>query len=191
MSGSVGTLPRRPAARAHGQRFDEAAAAALEPLRAEILRRANGAAAERMQQAAAEDAATMAQAEHEAALIVEQARQDGIAEAAALVAARRARSQRQARQVVLRARAEAWKELRQRSMAAVAVLSSEPAYRELRSRLADYVRAQLGTEAVLSDAPTGGVIGTVPGRRLDCSFATLVEQGLAERAAQPDVPWTM
>jgi hypothetical protein len=122
---------------------------------------------------------------------VEQARQDGIAEAAALVAAQRARSQRQARQVVLRARAEAWKELRQRSMAAVAVLSSEPAYRELRSRLADYVRAQLGTEAVLSDAPTGGVIGTVPGRRLDCSFATLVEQGLAERAAQPDVPWTM
>ena len=183
MSASASTLPRRPAVRAHGQRFAEAAAAALEPLKAELLRRANGAAAERLQQAAAEDAATVAQAEHEAALIVDQARQEGIAEAAALVAAQRARSRRQAREVVLRARAEAWAELRQRSMAAVTVLSTEPAYRELHSRLVDYVRAELGTEAVISDAPTGGVIGTVPGRRLDCSFATLVEQGLAERAA--------
>jgi hypothetical protein len=191
MSASAGTLPQRPAVRARGQRFAEAAAAALEPLKAELLRRANGAAAERLQQAAAEDAATVSQAEHEAALIVDQARQGGVAEAAALLAAQRARSRRQAREVVLRARAEAWEELRQRSMAAVTVLSTEPAYRELRSRLADFVRAQLGTEAVISDAPTGGVIGTVPGRRLDCSFATLVEQGLAERAAQPDMPWTM
>ena len=188
MSASASTLPRRPAVRAHGQRFAEAAAAALEPLKAELLRRANGAAAERVQQAAAEDAATVAQAEHEAALIVDQARREGIAEAAALVAVQRARSRRQAREVVLRARAEAWAELRQRSMAAVTLLSTEPAYRELRSRLADYVRAELGTEAVIFHAPTGGVIGTVPGRRLDCSVATLVEQVLAERAPQPNTP---
>jgi hypothetical protein len=191
MSASVGTLSRRRAALRHGQRFAAAAAAALELLKAELFRRANGAAAERIQQAAAEDAATLAQAEHEAALLVDQARQEGIAEAAALVAAERARTRRHAREVVLRARDEAWEELCQRSMAAVAALSAEPGYREVRSRLADYVRAQLGTEAVISDAPTGGVIGTVPGRRLDCSFATLVEQGLAERAVQLDMPWMM
>ena len=190
MSASASTLPRRPAVRAHGRRIAEAAAAALEPLKAELLRRANGAAAERLQQAAAEDTVTVAEAEHDAALIVDQARQEGIAEAAALVAASRARSRRQAREITLRARDEAWEELRQRCMAAVAVLSTEPAYRELHSRLVDYVRAQLGTEAMISDAPTGGVIGTVPGLRLDCSFTTLVEQGLAEQAAQ-DMSWTM
>ena len=97
---------------------------------------------------------------------MDQARPEDIAEAAALLAVQRARSRRQAREVVLRARAEAWAELRQRSMAAVTALSTEPAYRELRSRLADYVRAELGTEAVISDAPTGGVIGTVPGRQV-------------------------
>jgi hypothetical protein len=73
-------------------------------------------------------------------------------------------------------------------MAAAARLSSEPGYPEVRNRLIDYVRAQLGEDAVISDAPTGGVIGTVPGRRLDCSYATLVEQGLAERATPLNTP---
>ena len=91
---------------------------------------------------------------------------------------------------MLRARAEVVEELRRRSIAAAARLSTEPDYPELRNRLVDYVRAQLGEEAVISDAPTGGVIGTVPGRRLDCSFATLVEQALAERGTQADLPWT-
>jgi hypothetical protein len=71
----------------------------------------------------------------------------------------------------------------------VARLSTEPDYPELRNRLVNYVRAQLGEEAVISDAPTAGIIATVPGRRLDCSFATLVEQVL-ERGIHPGMPWT-
>jgi hypothetical protein len=154
------------------------------------VRRANAAAAGRLQQAEAEDAVIIDEAEAQAAITVEQARQDGIAEAAAMAATQRARSRRQARAIMLRAHAEALDELRRRSLEAVARISTEPGYPERRSRLIGYVRARLGEDAVISDAPTGGIIGTVPGRRLDCSFATFVEQVLAERAAQPKRPWT-
>jgi hypothetical protein len=186
MSALASTLASRPAVRAREKKFAQQAAAALEPLKAELLRRAHAAAAERLQRAAAEDSATIATAEAEAALMLEQARQDGISEASVLVAAQRAHSRRQARAVILRARAEVVAELRRRTMEVVARLSTEPGYPELRNRLIDYVRVQLGEQAVISDAATGGVIGTVPGRRLDCSFATLVEQALAEQAAQPN-----
>jgi hypothetical protein len=188
MSAPASTLAPRPAVRARDRKFAQRAAAALEPLKAVLLRRAHATAAERLERAAAEDAATIAQAEKEAALILEQARRQGLSEAAVLVAAQRAHSRRQARAVILRARAEVVEELRRRSMAAVARLSSEPGYPEVRDRLIDYVRVQLGKDVVISDAPTGGVIGTVPGRRLDCSFATLVEQGLAERATPLNWP---
>jgi hypothetical protein len=189
MSPPASTLTRRPAVRARGQRLAQAAEA-LKPLKAELLRRAHAAAAERVEQAATEDAANLARAEREAALILEQARQEGVAEASRWLASQRARSQRKARAVILRVRAETLEELRGQSLAAVARLATLPDYPRLRNRLVDYVRAQLGEEAVITEAATGGVVGTVPGRQLDCSFATLVQQELAERAAQPNMPWT-
>ena len=188
MSALATAIAPRPAVRARDQKFAQRAAASLEPLKAELLRRAHAAAAERLQQAAAEDAVTIAHAETEAALILQQARQEGISEASLLIAEQRSRSRRQARAVILRARAEIVADLRRRSMAAVARLSIEPGYPELRDQLIDYVRIQLGEQASISDAATGGVIGTVSGRRLDCSFATLVEQAIAERPAQANTP---
>jgi hypothetical protein len=190
MTASANTLAPRPAVRARDQKLAQTALAALEPLKAELVRQAQAVAAERIQQAVAEDAATIARAERDAALILEQARQEGISEVSVLIAAQRTHSRRQARAVTLRARADALEELRRRSIAAAARLSTDSDSKEWRNRLVEYVRAQLGEEAVISDAATGGVIGTVPGRRLDCSFATLVERTLAERAAQPNMPWT-
>lgn len=189
MSAPASTLAPRPAVKARDQKLAQRAAAALEPLKAELLRRAHATAAERLEQAAAEDAATIAQAEKEAAAILERARQEGISEAAVSVAAQRTRSRRHARAVILRARAEALEELRRRSIAAVGQLNTEPDYPELRNRLVEYIRARLGEEAVISDAATAGIVGTVPGRRLDCSFATLVEQALGERGTQADLSW--
>ena len=63
MSAPASTLAPRPAVRARDQKLAAAAAAALEPLKAELLRRAHAIAAERLQRAVAEDAATIAQAE--------------------------------------------------------------------------------------------------------------------------------
>ena len=190
MSAPASTLTRRPAARTRGRAYADRAAAALEPLRAELLRRARTAAAERLQRAAAEDAATISRAQQEAELVVEQARQAGVADVTVFLDQERARSRRQARAVVLGAHADALEQLRERSIAAVAGLTAEPEYPELHNRLVDYVRGQLGQDAAISDAATGGVIGTVPGRRLDCSFVALVEQVLVEWAAQPEAPWT-
>jgi vacuolar-type H+-ATPase subunit E/Vma4 len=188
MSTGAGILTRGPAGGARDRSVTQATA--LETLKAELIRQAELDATDRLQRAAAEDAATIADAEQEAALIVEQARQDGIVDASGSVAAQRIRGRRQAREVTLRARAEALDELCSRSMAAVARLSTEPDYPTLRERVADYVRAQLGEQAVISEAPIGGVIGTVPGQRLDCSFAALLEQAIAERAARSDRSWT-
>jgi vacuolar-type H+-ATPase subunit E/Vma4 len=165
-------------------------AAALEPLKSELLRRAQAVVAERLEQAAAEDAATIAAAEREATLIVEQARQEGVSEATVWLAAQRARSRRQARALILRARAEALEQLRRQCTAAVARLISEPDYPRLRERLVENIRAQLGEQAVISEAATGGIMAIAPGRQLDCSFGTLVEQLLTERVAQPNMPWT-
>ena len=92
MSAPASTLAPRPAVRARDRKFAQRAAAALEPLKAVLLRRAQATAAERLERAAAEDAAAIAQAEKEAALILEQARRQGISEAAVLVAAQRAHS---------------------------------------------------------------------------------------------------
>ena len=189
MSAPANALAPHPSVRGRAKKPSQTAAAALEPLKAELVRQAHAAAAERIQRAVAEDATTLTQAEREASLILEQARQEGITEASALVAALQIRCRRQARAIVLRARADGLEELRRRSIAAVARLSTEPEYPELRNRLVDYIRAQLGEDAVISDAPTGGVVGTVAGRRLDCSFATLVEQTLGERGTQADLAW--
>jgi hypothetical protein len=188
MSALTSTLARTRAARGRGRESEQAAA--LEPLKAEVVRRAHAAMAERLEQAAAEDAATIAAAEREAAHIVEQARREGVAEATVWLAEQRARSRRQARALILRARAQALEELRRQSTAAVARLTSEPDYPRLRDRLVENIRAQLGGEAVISEAPSGGIIATAPGRQLDCSFGTLVERLLTERVTQPNMPWT-
>jgi hypothetical protein len=188
MTTPADTVPRRPALSAHDRKLTQAAA--LELLKAELMRQAHADAADRVQRAAAEDAATIAEAQQKAALMIEHARQEGIADASVLVAAQRIHGRRQARTVTLRARAAALDELRRRSMAAMARLGRGPDYPTLRGVLVDYVSSQLGEQAVISEAPIGGVIGTVPGRRLDCSFAALAEQAVAERAARPNMPWT-
>jgi vacuolar-type H+-ATPase subunit E/Vma4 len=189
MSPAATTLTPRPAVSRRGEKFAQAAAIALEPLQAELLRRARADTAERLQQAASDDAATIAAAEREAAQVVEQARQEGIREASVWLATQRARIRHQARGIILRARAEALRDLRQQSTAAVVKLSMAPDYQQVHGRLVDHVRRQLGEHVAISDTPSGGVIGTVPGRQLDCSFGTLLDQVLAEYASQPEMPW--
>jgi hypothetical protein len=191
MSTSAPALTRRPVVGRRAPKQVECAEAALEPLKAELLRRGRVAAAERLQRAVADDAATIARAQRDANLILEQARQQGLSEASELIARERTRHRRQARDVVLRAHADTLQQLRERSIAAVARLATEPDYVELHSRLVDYVRSQLGQDAVISDAATGGVIGTVTGQRFDCSFPTLVEQLLADLTADRGTAWTM
>jgi hypothetical protein len=191
MSSSASTLTRRTGIGRRDPDRAKSPEAALEPLKAELLRRGRVAAAERLQLAAADDAAIIARGQREADLIFEQARQEGLSEASELIARERTRHRRQARDVVLRAHAAALQQLRERSIAAVVQLATEPGYVELHNRLVGYVRSQLGQDAVISYAPAGGVIGTVTGERLDCSFPALVEQVLADLTSDRGTAWTM
>jgi hypothetical protein len=108
-----------------------------------------------------------------------QARAAGRADAAGVCAAELARARRAARELVLTAQRDAYDELGRRTGDAL----RDPArIAVLRSALAARARAALGETAAIVDHPSGGVVGQVAGRRVDCSIDALVEHVLATRA---------
>jgi vacuolar-type H+-ATPase subunit E/Vma4 len=158
---------------------DPAFAVTLRPV-AEALR--DRAAAEARQvRAAADEAADrmVADARAEAARTLTEARQRGTADAESAMAHEAIRARRQARGLVLRTRQQAYEQLRTRCRQAVLELRHEPGYPQLREQLADTARRVLGPGAVVRDAPEGGVIGEVAGRRLDLSLLGFADRALA------------
>jgi vacuolar-type H+-ATPase subunit E/Vma4 len=152
-------------------------AAALEPLREALLRRAD-AAADALRAAAERDArAATDAARRDAAAVLARARAEGQADAALRQAEDRSRARRDARRVVLAAQRAVYDELRTQARAAVRELLAEP---EAQRRLAALVRARLAPDARVRPHPSGGVVGELPdGRRVDASVDALVEQALA------------
>ncbi len=150
---------------------------ALEPVRAELLRRAREEAAQRVREATATAEQSVRQAEEEAARILAEARAEGAADAAAAAAAQQARSRRTARAAVLAARSEAYGELVRRSADA---LRGEPV-----DRLVALATALLGEPVQVTSAAGGGVVATAGDRRVDLSLDALAER--ATRLLGPDV----
>lgn len=152
--------------------------AALAPLRAALLARANHDADE-ARTAAAEagrQAVDAARAQQDAVLA--DARTQGAADTAAVLASERTRARRESRGVVLRAQRDAYDLLRTRAQEAVRKLLSEP---QQRDRLVATVRRQLGNDAAIVEHPTGGVVGTSgDGRTVNASVAALVDGALAD-----------
>jgi vacuolar-type H+-ATPase subunit E/Vma4 len=157
----------------------------LLPVRQALLARA-GADAERLLADADADAdAILTRARREAATIRAEARAQGEADAAQLLAAERARGHRRARAVVLAAERESYDELRSRIARALPALRTDPAYRQWVDSRGAQVRALLGADARVTEHPDGGVSGEVTGRRVGYTLA-----GLADRALEslgPDV----
>ncbi len=157
---------------------------ALAPVCEALLAAARAGADRVTGQAEADASAMLAAASAQAAQILAAARTGGTADAAAAMAAEQARARRQARAAVLRARREAYERLRTQARAAVAELVHQPGYARLRARLATVARAALGPEADVRDADGGGVIGTVPGRRVDLSLARFADRAVDAVAAE-------
>ncbi len=151
----------------------------LEPVRAALLARARAESAAILAAADATAAERVARARAEGERIRAAARARGTVEATALLAADRARARQEARGLVLAARREAYEALRAAAREAATRLRDEPGYPELREHLVAEARRVLGQRACIREAPSGGVIGEVPGRRIDLSLA-----GLADRAAE-------
>jgi hypothetical protein len=107
-----------------------------------------------------------------------QARAQGAADATAALADQRARVGQRVRAIVLRAEREHYDEVHAAARAALWRLREDPEYPRLRRRLAETVRRRLGEDADLREPEGGGVIGTTPGRRVDCSLAWFLERAV-------------
>ncbi|MET8763379.1 hypothetical protein [Lentzea sp. NPDC004782] len=137
---------------------------ALAPVRAALLAGAR-AEAERELSAARLDAdATLASARAKANSILAAAAEEGRADAVASIAAGHEKARRAARSIGLAAQREIYEELLERVTAAVARAFTEP---DRRAQLVAAVHAQLGADAIVRDAPGGGVTGEVAGRLVD------------------------
>ncbi|MEU3253368.1 hypothetical protein [Streptomyces sp. NPDC006997] len=163
--------------------------AGLEPVRTRLLRDARADAEALLAAAAADAAAVFEEAEARAAAILAEARRQGGADAAAARRAVRARSRRAARARELAARRECWEELRRQVVRGVGELRAADAYPRLHERLTAHVRQSLGPDARITDVPGGGVVGEVPGRRVDCGLAAFAERALDRVGAEVEELW--
>jgi hypothetical protein len=154
----------------------------LQPL-IDALRASASAEADQLRAAAAAAAAELIDAaQRQADGIVAQARSHGAADALAIRALALMRARRQARALRLAAARGSSEELRDRCRQAARALTAEPGFPRLRERLAQRALATLGSGAVLHDCPDGGVVGQRPGRRMNLSLTTFVDQAVDELA---------
>lgn len=152
---------------------------ALAPLRTELLRRAHADADRIRRDAEATVAKTLAAAEAQRDQILAAAAIRGKADAAEIQSAWRARVRHSLRAEELAAHRAVYEELAARVTEAVCELRHDPGYQRLRQRLAGRARELLGPDAVVTEAPGGGIVAHGPGRRLDYSLA-----GFAARAVE-------
>lgn len=158
--------------------------AALEPVRAAMLGRAEARADLIVGQARDVAAALVADAQRDADTAVATARADGAAEAGLVAAAELNRSRRVARSVALGAELAAQDELAGRITAAVLRLRDEPGYPELRDRLATRARRAAGPAAEVSEHPDGGVVARAQGIVVDLSLPRLADRAVAALGAR-------
>jgi vacuolar-type H+-ATPase subunit E/Vma4 len=152
---------------------------ALAPVRAALLAAARADAARTTSEAETAAAETLAAARAAASTIRREAYAQGAASGAATAAMERNRVRRAARAEVLSAQRDGYEQLRAAARRAAGQLAAGPGYPVLRRRLAAAAAEALGPGAVVRDGDGGGVIGELPGRRVDYSLA-----GFADRAVQ-------
>ncbi|HEY6749358.1 MAG TPA: hypothetical protein VI357_27040 [Mycobacteriales bacterium] len=162
---------------------------ALAPVRAALIASAEADAAALLATADGAGGA-VAEARERAAELVARARAEGAANAAAVLAADRARAHRDGRRIVLAAQREAYEQLRRQARAAVTALRADPGYDRLRARLVGRVEAVLGPGATIVEHPGGGVVGSVPGRRCDLSLPAIADRAVDALGPEVERLWT-
>lgn len=158
--------------------------AALEPVRAAMLRQATQDAAAAV--AAAKDAAAamIAQAQADAEALVAQARVDGAAQAAPIAAAEVSQGRQAARSVTLGADLTIRNEVVRRIKAAVLGLRDGPDYPRLLERLSVLAASAAGPGAIVAEHPDGGVVAANRGVTVDCSLPRLADRAVAVLGAR-------
>ncbi|WP_099023934.1 hypothetical protein [Mycolicibacterium palauense] len=168
----------------------ERAGAALRPVRAAILRRADDDAARVVAAARAEADRVLVNADHTARQIEENARAAGRKAGARAADADAAGLRRGLRRQVLSARDDAYLSWRRRATEAVLQLRADPEYRRWKDALARTAREALGEEARVVEHPDGGVVAELGGRRLDLSLPAIAARALDRAAVDVDGLWS-
>ncbi len=163
---------------------------ALTPLHAELLRRADAEADRILADANAEARDVLARAESDAHAVIDNARAAGAAEALMAQAAEHARTRRAHRSDVLAVQRNAYEQLRRRATDAVHRLRHEPGYPALRERLAAHAAQILGTDAVVTEDPAGGIVAEATSRRLDLSLTAFAARAFERIEADIDGLWS-
>lgn len=158
--------------------------AALEPVRAAMLRRAAHDAAQAVARARDGAAATITQAQRDADEAVARARAAGAAQARPVAMAELSRSRQVARSVALGADMAVRDEVVRKIKDAVLALRDDPEYPLLRDRLSGLAARAAGPGAVVTEHPQGGVIARAGGVTVDCSLPRLADRAVAALGAQ-------
>ena len=151
----------------------------LAPVRTALLDGANADSASLLAAADADTAAALLAAQQEVASLRAEARAQGEADGAAILARERNHSRRRAREIVLAARRDVYDELVRRSRAAASALRDDAAYAEWLAVLRKRASAQLGEDVTVSELAAGGVVAV--GRRHQVEYGLA---GLADNAVE-------
>ncbi len=129
-------------------------------------------------------------ARQEAAQAVARAGAEGEEQAAEAAERAMARARRQARGVVLAAQEQVRSQLRDAVRDAVSTLRREPTYPAVLTALATTAREVLGPQALVHEAPDGGVLAEAGSRRVDLSLGALAERALDDLEAEVARLWS-
>jgi vacuolar-type H+-ATPase subunit E/Vma4 len=157
-------------------------ATALAPVRNALVQAARADVTKVLGEAADRADAATATARRRAETAHTAARAAGAADANQTMIAARTSHQRQARARSLHVGRDAYEQLHQRVRAAAGELATGPDYGGLRATLVTAAHRLLGPEAVITEAPGGGIFAESGNRRLDLSLAAFAERA-ADRIA--------
>jgi len=157
-------------------------AMALAPVRSALLQAARAEVARVLGEAADQAHDVTATARRRAEATHAAARAAGAADANQSVIAARTSHQRQARVSSLRVRRDVYEQLHERVRIAASELATGPDYAGLRATLVTAAHRVLGPDAIITEAPGGGIIAQSGNRRLDLSLAEFAERA-ADRIA--------
>lgn len=172
------------------QQLPTGAVAALSPVQEALLAEARAAAEAVLAEAQHDAQQVRSAARRRASEILDAGRAEGEQEANAAVATRLIRRRREAQATILAAQRKIYDELRRRCEEAARALREDPEYPVLQRQLTEHAIAQLGTRAVVREAPHGGVEAVAGSRRLDLSLSTLANHELDRLGGEVQRLWT-
>ncbi|MBR7825608.1 hypothetical protein KDK95_04765 [Actinospica sp. MGRD01-02] len=162
----------------------------LDPVRDRALLRARSDAESVIAAARAEAAAAVESAHAHATAILDQARADGEARGALETARMRSDARRHARSLELEAENDVYGAVRARVASGIKGLRRRPDYPRLLDALGARALELLGPQAEIRQDPSGGIVATVPGRRVDLSLPTVAERAIEGLGEEVWALWT-